>query len=129
MRGDAQISLAFLSTAQGLIQTDKVRALAFASSKRSAALPNVPTFAEAGMPKFQYDSWFGIMAPANTPAPILKKISEDIASSLNTPDVQKRWETLGAIPMVSTPDQFDATIRSDADRYNKLLKIAEVIAK
>lgn len=126
MRNDAQISLAFLSTAQNLIQTDKIRALALASSKRSVILPDVPTFAEAGMPDYQYDAWFGLMAPAKTPPAIVKKVSSDIAAIVQTPDAQKRWESLGATPIVSTPEQFDATIRSDADRYGKLFKAAGV---
>jgi tripartite-type tricarboxylate transporter receptor subunit TctC len=126
MRNDAQISLAFLSTAQELIQANKIKPLALASSKRSAILPNVPTFAEAGMPDYQYDAWFGVMAPAKTPPAILKKVSEDIASIVNTPDAKSRWETLGAAPMASTPEQFDATIRADTDRYGKLLKAAGV---
>ena len=126
MRNDSQISLAFLSTAQNLIQTDKIRALAVAAPKRTPILPDVPTFAEAGMPDYQYDSWFGVMAPAKTPPAILKKVSDDIAAIVQTPDAQKRWETLGATPMVSTPEQFDATIRSDADRYGKLFKAAGV---
>ena len=78
------------------------------------------------MPDYQYDSWFGVMAPAKTPPAILKKVSDDIAAIVQTPDAQKRWETLGATPMVSTPEQFDATIRSDADRYGKLFKAAGV---
>jgi len=126
MRGDAQLSMAFLGTALSFIQSGKVRALAIATPQRNPALPDVPTFAESGVPEYQYDSWFGLMAPAKTPAPILKKISDDVASILKNPDVQKRWEILGAIPVVSTPDQFDATIRSDADRYGKLLKAAGV---
>jgi tripartite-type tricarboxylate transporter receptor subunit TctC len=128
MRNDSQISLAFLSTAQNLIQTDKIKALALASSKRSAILPNVPTFAEAGMPDYQYDAWFGLMAPAKTPPAILKKISDDVTSIVQTPDAQKRWESLGAAPITGTPEQFDATIRSDADRYGKLFKAAGVSA-
>ena len=64
MRGDAQMSLAFIGTAVELIQAGKLRALAIASAKRNPALPDVPTFAEAGMPEYQYDSWFGVMAPA-----------------------------------------------------------------
>jgi tripartite-type tricarboxylate transporter receptor subunit TctC len=126
MRNDAQISLAFLSTAQNLIQTDKIKALALAAPKRSTILPSVPTFAEAGMPDYQYDAWFGLMAPAKTPPAIVKKISTDIAAIVQTPDAQKRWESLGATPIVSTPEQFDATIRSDADRYGKLFKAAGV---
>lgn len=128
MRNDSQISLAFLSTAQNLIQTDKIKALALASSKRSAILPNVPTFAEAGMPDYQYDAWFGLLAPAKTPPAILKKISDDVTSIVQTPDAQKRWESLGATPITGTPEQFDATIRSDADRYGKLFKAAGVSA-
>jgi tripartite-type tricarboxylate transporter receptor subunit TctC len=126
MRGDSQISLAFLSTAQGMIQGGQLRALALAAPKRSAILPDVPTFAEAGMPDYQYDAWFGLMAPVKTPSSVVKKISEDVASIVQTPDAQKRWESLGATPVVSTPDQFDATIRSDVDRYGKLFKAAGV---
>lgn len=126
MRGDAQLSMAFLGTAISFIQSGKVRAVAIATPQRYPALPDVPTFAESGLPQYQYDSWFGLMAPANTPAPILKKISDDVASVMKNADVQKRLETLGAIPVVSTPEQFDATIRSDADRYGKLLKAAGV---
>ena len=80
------------------------------------------------MPDYQYDAWFGVMAPAKTPPAIVKKVSEDIAAIVQTPDAQKRWETLGATPMVITPEQFDATIRSDADRYGKLFKAAGVSA-
>jgi tripartite-type tricarboxylate transporter receptor subunit TctC len=126
MRGDSHISLAFLSTAQGMIQGGQLKALAIASPKRSAVLPDVPTFSEAGMPDYQYDAWFGVLAPAKTPPAILKKVSGDIAAIVQTPDAQKRWETLGATASVSTPEQFDATIRSDTDRYGKLFKAAGV---
>jgi tripartite-type tricarboxylate transporter receptor subunit TctC len=126
MRGEAQITLAFLSTAQGQIQSGQLKPLAIAAAKRSPIVPDVPTFAEAGMPEFQYDAWFGLMVPAKTPAAVVKRINDDIASIVQTPDAQKRWETLGATPVVSTPDQFDATIRSDADRYGKMLKAAGV---
>jgi tripartite-type tricarboxylate transporter receptor subunit TctC len=128
MRGDSQLGMAFLGTALSLIRSGQVRALAIATSKRNPALQDVPTFAEAGLPQYHYDSWIGVMAPASTPAPILKKVSSDIASTLKDPDVLKRWEALGAVPVVSTPEQFDATIRSDADRYGAMLKAAGVAA-
>jgi tripartite-type tricarboxylate transporter receptor subunit TctC len=129
MRGDAQSSMAFLGTALSFIQTGKIRALAIATAERNPSLPDVPTFAEAGLPQYKYDSWFGVMAPAKTPAPILKKISDDIASILKNADVQQRLQTLGAVPVGNTPEQFDAIIRSDADRYAKLLQAAGVGAK
>jgi tripartite-type tricarboxylate transporter receptor subunit TctC len=126
MRGDAQLSLAFLGPSVPFIQAGKVRALAIATPARYPALPDVPTMAEAGLPEYQYDSWFAIMAPAKTPPAIIKKISEDIATVMKDPELQGRWKALGAIPVTSTPEQLDAIIRSDADRYGKLLKAAGV---
>ena len=66
------------------------------------------------------------MAPVKTPAAVIKKINADVAAVVQTEDAQKRWESLGAATNVSTPEQFDATIRSDADRYGKLFKAAGV---
>jgi tripartite-type tricarboxylate transporter receptor subunit TctC len=129
MRGDSQMSLAFMGNALPFIQSGKVRALAIATPTRNPALPDVPTFAEAGLPEYQYDSWFGFMAPAGTPAPIIKKINEDIAAILKLPDVQERWKTVGALAVVSTPEQFDVIIRADTERYGKLLKAAGIAPK
>ena len=129
MRGDSQMSLAFLGNAMPFITSAKVRALAIATAKRYPALPDVPTFAEAGMPQYQYDSWFGIMAPAGTPPAILNKVSKDIATVIKMPDVQARLVTIGAISGTNTPAQFDAIIRSDAERYGKLLRAAGVMPK
>lgn len=126
MRGDSQLSMAFMGNALPFIQNGQIKALAIATPKRVAQLPDVPTMAEAGMPDYKYDSWFAIMAPAGTPAPIIKKINEDIAAILNTPEMQARWQALGAIPMTSTPAELDAMIRSDSDRYGKILQAAGV---
>lgn len=128
MRGDTQFAMAFVGTALSLIQTNQVRALAVAGPQRLAALPGVPTFAESGLPQYHYDSWFGVMAPANTPLSIRQKISADIASVLKDPDVLKQWDTIGAVPVVSTAEEFDATIRADADRYGKMFKAAGIEA-
>ncbi|MBI3703619.1 MAG: tripartite tricarboxylate transporter substrate binding protein, partial [Rhizobiales bacterium] len=102
------------------------RAVAMATAQRYPALPDVPTFAESGMPQYRYNAWFGLLAPAKTPAAILKKVSEDVASVMKDADVIKRLEAMSAIPLVSTPEQFDETVRSDAERYGKLLKAAGV---
>jgi tripartite-type tricarboxylate transporter receptor subunit TctC len=129
MRGDAQMAMAFVGTALGLIQSGQVRALAIVGSQRYPSLPNVPTFAEAGFPQYQYDSWFGVMAPAKTPAPVVRKVSEAIASILKDPEIRKTWETLGAVPVFSTPEQFDQTLKSDAERYVKLFEAAGIEKK
>ena len=85
MRGDTQLAMAFVGTALSLIQANQARALAVAGAERYPSLPDVPTFAESGLPQYHYDSWFGVMAPANTPLAIRQKISADIASILKEP--------------------------------------------
>jgi tripartite-type tricarboxylate transporter receptor subunit TctC len=129
MRGDSQMSLAFMGSAVPFIQAGKVRALAIAAPKRNPALPDVPTFAEAGMPEYHYDSWFGFFAPAGTPPAIIKKVNADIASILKLPDVQTRWQTIGAVAVTDTPAEFDKLIAADTERYGKLLKAAGIEPK
>jgi tripartite-type tricarboxylate transporter receptor subunit TctC len=128
MRSDSHMFFAGINIALDLIQSGKVQPLAVATSKRIATLPNVPTFAEAGMPEFEYDAWFGIMAPANTPAAIRDKVSRDVAAILQLPDVQKRLESQGVITVVSTPHEFDRLIRSDTERFGKMLRDAGIAA-
>jgi len=99
-----------------------------AAPKRIRALPNVPTFAEAGMPEFEYDAWFGIMAPANTPVAVRNKVSQDVATILQMPDVQKRLESQGVVTIVSAPHEFDALIRADTERFGKMLRDAGAAA-
>jgi tripartite-type tricarboxylate transporter receptor subunit TctC len=127
MRADSHMFFAGINIALDLIQSGKVQPLAVATSKRIATLPNVPTFAEAGMPEFAYDAWFGIMAPANTPGAVLSKVSQDVAAVLQLPDVQKRLESQGVVTVVSTPQAFDALIRSDTERFGKMLRDAGVM--
>jgi tripartite-type tricarboxylate transporter receptor subunit TctC len=129
MRGDSHMSLAFLGNALPFIQSGKVRALAIATAKRHPSLPDTPTIAEAGLPEYHYDSWFGFMAPAGTPPAIIKKINEDIAEVLKLPDVQQRWQTIGAVAVTDTPAEFNAIIRADTERYGKLLKAAGIEPK
>jgi tripartite-type tricarboxylate transporter receptor subunit TctC len=128
MRADSHMFFAGINIALDLIQSGKVQPLAVATSKRIATLPNVPTFAEAGMPEFEYDAWFGIMAPANTPGAIRNKVSQDVAVVLQMPDVQKRLDSQGVVTVVSTPQVFDALIRSDTERFGKMLRDAGVAA-
>ncbi len=121
--------IAFLGTGVPFIKAGQVRAVAIAAKARHPSLPDVPTFAEAGLPQYQYDSWFGVLAPAGTPEPIVKKVADDIATVMKEADVHKRLDTLGAVPLVTTPAEFDAAIKSDAERYGALLKAAGVTGK
>lgn len=124
VRGDAQMYHAPIPSAQQLGAGGKVRAIAINSDKRVPQLPDVPTIAEAGVPNYKYESWFGVMAPAGTPAAILDKVSQDIAAVLKMPDVSQKLIAQGSIPAPNSPAEFDAIIRSDTERYGTILRAA-----
>jgi tripartite-type tricarboxylate transporter receptor subunit TctC len=125
-RGDAQMYFAPIPSAQELGAAGKVAVVAINSPARAPQLPNVPTVAESGLPGYKYESWFGMLAPAGTPQPILDKISRDIAKAISIPDVRARMEQQGALPVTNTPEQFDVIIRNDTERNVRILKDAGV---
>ena len=129
MRGDVQMYFAPIPNARELSVAGKVRAIAINSDKRAPQLPDVPTIAEAALPDYRYESWFGLMAPAGTPRAILTKVSQDTATVLEMADVREKLTAYGSIPAPNTPEQFDAIIKNDTERYGKVLRDAGVAAK
>jgi tripartite-type tricarboxylate transporter receptor subunit TctC len=126
VRGDAQMYFAPIPAAKELGAVGKVQVMAINSAQRMPQLPDTPTVAESGLPNYKYDSWFGVMAPAGTPKPILDKVSKDIAAVLAMADVKEKLEVQGSFPAPTTPEQFDAIIRSDTERYGKVMRDAGV---
>ena len=124
IRGDVAMGFTFFSAGGDLIQSGKMRALAVTGAKRLIGLPDIPTFKEAGVPEFEYDSWFGILAPAGTPKAIVAKVSADISQVLQAADVKSRFEPQGMVLISSTPETFDAAIKADTERYSKIIKPA-----
>ena len=118
-----QIDVGFnsIGTALPQIKAGKVRAIALVGSSRSKALPEVPTFPELGVPKLNGGAWFGIFAPAGTPKPVVEKISADINSFLNQPEMQKWLRDQGLEPTGMTPDQFTQFIKSDLAKWRLLI--------
>ena len=106
-----------------------MRVLAINSAKRVPQLPDVPTVAEAALPNYKYEAWFGVMAPAGTPAAILDKVSQDIATVLKMPDVIEQMLKVGYIPTPTTPAEFDAIIKSDTERFTKVMAAAGIAPK
>ena len=94
MRADSHMFFAGINIALDLIDPERCRPLA-AAPQAVATLPAVPTFAGAGLPEFEYDAWFGIMAPANTPIAIRTKVSQDVATILRTPRFRSGWKAKG----------------------------------
>jgi len=104
----------------------RLKLLAIGSPKRHPKYPNVPTIAEAALPDYKYESWFGLLAPAGTPPAILAQVSRDVGQVLKTPDMIEKLTTFGSIPAPNSPEQFDAMIKSDTERYGKVLRDAGV---
>ena len=129
VRGDANFYFAPVPSAQSLGAAGKVRVLAVNSAKRAPQLPDVPTVAEAALPNYKYEAWFGVMAPAGTPTAILDKVSMDIAAVLKMQDVIDQMLKVGNIPMPTTPAEFDAIIKSDTERFTKVMAAAGIAPK
>ena len=100
--------------------------LAVSSEQRTAALPDVPTMAEAGVPAAQFDFWIGMLAPAQTPRPVVQRIHAEVARALGEPDMRERLAKLGAEPMPMTPEAFDAYMRKQLVELGGMLRAAGV---
>jgi tripartite-type tricarboxylate transporter receptor subunit TctC len=121
IRGDVQFYFAPVNLAKEQSEGGKVRAIAAATAKRIPDLPNVPTFTEAGLP-FVYDSWFGLMAPAGTPKPILEKIAKDWADSLKSPEMKAKLAAQFVIAVSDTPAAFDKIIADETAKLTAIFK-------
>jgi tripartite-type tricarboxylate transporter receptor subunit TctC len=106
------------------IRENRLRAIAVSTAKRSSALPNVPTVAEAGLPGFVFDFWIGLLAPSKTPKPVLAKLNAEVLRIVNLPEVKERMATLGAEPMPMSPDQFDAYIKDEYTTLGAVMRSA-----
>jgi len=118
-----------ISAALPNVKEGKLVALGVSTSKRSSALPNVPTLAESGLPGFDYSLWVGMYAPAGTPADVVDKINRDVARALATPEMRERLAALGAEPMVMTPAEFAAFMRAEMADASKVVKAAGIKAQ
>ena len=109
------------------IKAGKLKALAVTSAQRSPALPDVPTIAEAGGPAlkgFEASSWFGLLAPAGTPADIVNRMQQETAKALTTPAVKERLLAQGAIPSGNTPAEFAKLIDAETKKWAQVVKVS-----
>ena len=104
------------------VRAGKLRPLAVTTAKRSPELPDVPTIAEAGVPGYEATSWFGLLAPANTPAPIVDKIDAALMKVYKNPELLKKFADQGAEPVVETPAQFATFIKAETAKWGKVVK-------
>jgi tripartite-type tricarboxylate transporter receptor subunit TctC len=127
--GQAQISIGSLLQTLPHIRSGKMRALATGGLKRSPALPEVPTVAEGGVPGYEANNWWGIVAPAATPAPVVKRINDEVAKILAAPETQKWFLGEGGEAVSRTPDEFRKWILSEMGKWGKVVKQAGIKAE
>ena len=124
--GQVQLMFNGMSSVLPHVASGKLKAIAIGSARRSAAAPDVPTVAEAGLPGFEYIAWNGNFAPAATPRAIVLKLNADIRKALAAPDVVQRLSSLGSEPAAGTPEEFAAYLKQDYARWSAVVKAAGI---
>jgi tripartite-type tricarboxylate transporter receptor subunit TctC len=124
--GQYQLSSWTPLAAASYVKAGKLRALAVTGPKRMPSLPDVPTFAEAGLPEYDHKTWQGVYAPAGTPKPIVDKIAALIAKMESSPTVKQKFEENGTELLLTTQEQFTQMMRAETDELVKLIKAADI---
>jgi tripartite-type tricarboxylate transporter receptor subunit TctC len=129
MGGRTQFTWTPLSTAVGQIRGGQLLALAVSTAKRSPAFPDVPTIAEAGFPRAEFNFWVGMLAPAGTPREILHRLNSEIRKALAAPDMVERLAKLGAEPMTMSPEEFDTFLQQEYTVLGEVMRASGVKAQ
>lgn len=119
-----EVGITYPNISEGLphVRSGKLRALAVTSTKRSAVLPDVPTVAESGVPGYEFVTWHGILAPKDTPQAIVALLNEKLKQTLSTPEQAKLFQEMGLNIIASTPAEFAAHLKSELDKWGKVIK-------
>jgi tripartite-type tricarboxylate transporter receptor subunit TctC len=126
LSGDTEFYFVPLPAARGLIASGKVAALGVSSPKRSAAMPNIPTTVEAGIPNSDYNFWVGFWAPARTPKAIVEKLNAEAVKALANPAIREKLTKMGSDPMSMKTAEFDAFVKKEIEVNGALVKAANV---
>ncbi len=123
-----QIPLVFttVASAQQYVKSGKLTGLGVSSARRSPALPDTPTFMQAGVAGFDVSAWVGVFAPARTPRPVIERLQREIAVVLGEAPVRASYDTLGIEPVGNAPDEFAKQIRADLERWARVVREAKI---
>jgi len=124
LAGEVQIGFGTMFGVRPHMESGRLRVLAITAGRRSAAVPDIPTVAEAGVPGYEVDQWYGVITSAKVPRPIVQKLNQGIAELLKAPDVAKRLASDGSTPVGSSPEQFNVHIKSEIAKWRKLVRDA-----
>ncbi len=124
--GQVQLVISSAPSVVPHVRSTRLRALAIGSAKRTPALPDVPTVGESGVPGYEYTTWYGIFAPAKTPAPIIARLNAEIVRMLAEPQMSQRFQSQGGDPASSTPAELTSYMREETARWARVIKTAGI---
>jgi tripartite-type tricarboxylate transporter receptor subunit TctC len=108
------------------VRGGKLRALALSAAKRSPEYPDLPTFAEAGLPQYDTNAWYSMHAPAGTPQPVVRRLNSELVAILKDPDITARFKQLSTEPVGNSPEEFAAFVKSELEKYARVIKAAGI---
>lgn len=120
--GHVNLSFTSLPSAVGHIKAGRLRAIAVTSARRSDSMAEIPTLAESGLPGFDVNPWFGLLAPAGTPEAVVARLNRDINDALQAPDVRERFSGQGAVPLAMSPAEFASQLKADLEKWAKVVR-------
>ena len=120
--GQIDFMFAAIVPVQPYVKSGRLRAIAVSSSKRAIAAPDIPTVAEAGLPGFEYVGWYGVLAPAGTPQPVIDRLHAEFVQIVRAPDMRERLLADGAEPVGNTPVEFEAYLKTELERWSRIIK-------
>ncbi len=127
LAGNIQVGVGTLLSSRAHYQSGRLRPLAITAKTRSPTAPEYPTIAEAGLPGYEVDQWYGIITSAKVPRPLVNKLAVAIAEGVKSPEAAQRFSAEGSTPVGSTPDEFNTHIRSEIAKWRKLVKDAALV--
>ena len=127
LAGNIQVGYGTLLSSRAHFKSGRLRPLGITARQRSSTAPEYPTIAEAGLPGYEVDQWYGIITSAKVPRPLVDKLAVAIAEAVKSPETAQRLSGEGSIPVGSTPDEFSAHIRSEIAKWRKLVKDAALV--
>ena len=128
LAGEIQLVFIGIPAALPHIKAGKLRALALVAPRRSPALPEVPTVAEAGLKDFEVTTWYGVMAPSGTPRPIITRLNGELVKIMQAPDVKERLAGMATDPLTSTPEEFAAYLKQEIAKWGDVVRKAHLKA-
>jgi tripartite-type tricarboxylate transporter receptor subunit TctC len=124
--GQVTMSFDTITPVLPFIKEGKLRALAVTTAKRSSALPNVPTLQEAGVPNVAIGTWFGLLAPAATPKPVIARLNTEIVKIIQSPEFKKQMADIGAEPIGNKPEEMAKQIKDETEKFARLVKDGKI---